>query len=79
LAANATVGIGVEVTTTLAVLGALLPPGPEQITENVALAVNALVAFTPLAANAPFHAPAAVQAVALVELHVNVEVAPLAT
>jgi hypothetical protein len=42
-------------------------------------AVSAPVLWVPLVANVPVHAPDAVQAVALVELHVNAEAAPLVT
>jgi hypothetical protein len=66
------------VTVTVAVAGVLLPPVPEQVSEKVALAINAPVACVPLAATAPLQAPDAVQAVALVEVQVSIEEAPLA-
>jgi hypothetical protein len=42
------------------------------------VAVSAPVLLVPLVANAPLQPPEAAQAVAFVELHVNVEAAPLA-
>jgi hypothetical protein len=45
----------------------------------VALAFSAPVDCVPLSALAPDHAPVPVQAVALLEVHVKVELAPLAT
>jgi hypothetical protein len=45
----------------------------------VVFAVSAPVLWVPFAANVPVHPPDAVQAVALVELHVSVTVPPLVT
>ena len=79
-AANVAVGTGFAAvdTVTVAVAAVLLPPGPVQTNEYVVFAVRAPVLWVPLAANAPLHPPDAVQAVAFVELHVNVEADPLA-
>jgi len=80
-AARVTVGTGAGavVTATVAVAGVLVPPGPVQVKVYVAAAVNAPVLRLPLVACAPVQLPEAVQAVALVELHVSVDAAPLAT
>ena len=56
----------------------LLPPVPVQVIEYDALAVRAAVLFVPLVALVPLQPPMAVQDVALVELHMSVEVLPLA-
>ncbi len=77
LAENFTVGDG-EVTDTVADCAAL-PPGPLQLSEYVAFAVSAPVGDEPLTAFAPDQAPDAVQDVALVADHDNVEPLPLAT
>ncbi len=63
---------GVTVTDTVA--AALAPPGPLHVNEYVEVWVNAAVSRVPADANVPFHPPAAVQAVASVELHVKVDV-----
>jgi hypothetical protein len=72
-----TVGM-LAATVTIAVLGTLMPPGPEQVREYVAVAVNAAVVCVPLAARGLFQPPVAAHEVALVELQVNVDVPPLA-
>jgi hypothetical protein len=58
------VGAGFGVTATAAVATGLVPPGPEQVRENVALAVSAPVVFVPLAASGPLQSPPAAHAVA---------------
>jgi hypothetical protein len=64
---------------TVAVAAVLVPPGPVQVSEYVVLAVSAPVGWLPLVAFAPAKVPpVAVHDVALVELHVSVEVPPLA-
>jgi hypothetical protein len=50
-----------------------------QISEYEVLAVSAPVLCEPPVGNAPVHPPLAVQAVALVELHVSVAAEPVAT
>jgi hypothetical protein len=55
------------------------PPAPVQTTENLVVALSAGVACEPLGASEPPQPPEAVQEVALLEDHVNIEVAPLAT
>jgi hypothetical protein len=52
------------------------PPAPVQLNVNVPLAVSAPVAAVPDVALAPDQAPEAVHEVALVVLHVNVELPP---
>jgi hypothetical protein len=78
-AANVAVGRTLAATVTVAVAGALAPPGPEQISEYVVLAVTAPVLFVPLVAKAPVQPPDAVHEVALVEPQVSVDVPPAAT
>jgi hypothetical protein len=77
-AVNMTVGT-LAATVTIAVVGTLMPPGPEQVSEYVVVAVNAAVVCVPLAARGPFQPPVAVHEVALVELQVSVDVPPGAT
>lgn len=55
------------------------PPAPVHVSVNFVVAVRAGVAFEPAAASAPLQPPEAVQAVALVDDQVSVEVAPLLT
>jgi hypothetical protein len=57
---------------TVAVAGALVPPVPVHVSENVVLAVSAPVLRLPLAAKVALHPPEAVQEVALVEDQVSV-------
>jgi hypothetical protein len=76
LAASVAVGTGATVTVTDAVL---VPPAPVQVNEYEVVAVRALVLWVPLVASAPVQPPEAVQAVALVELHVSVDAPPSAT
>ncbi len=76
-AAKLTVGVA-AVTETIADCEAV-PPVPVQVSTNVELAFNAPVDCEPLVALAPDHAPEAVHAVALLDVHDNVELAPLVT
>jgi len=75
LALKLTVGAG-ALTETVADCAAL-PPVPVQIRVKVALAVSAPVDWVPLRALAPDQAPEALQAVAYVDDHVRVALAPL--
>ncbi len=71
--------VAVAATLTVTLAGALVPPGPVQVTTYVALAVNGPVAFVPLVSSEPPQPPDAAQEVAFVELQVNVALAPLPT
>lgn len=73
-AVKVNVGTGV-VTVTFAVCVAL-PPAPVQVKTNAVFAVSAPLTAVPLTARAPDHPPLAVQAVVLVDDHVNVTVLP---
>ena len=64
---------------TVAVAIMLAPPAPLQINENDVVAVSAPVLWEPLVAFVPLQPPEAVHEVALVELHVRVDAAPLFT
>jgi len=77
LALIVTVGAGV-VTVTVADCAAL-PPVPVQVSVYLVVAVSGAVVWEPLTASAPLQPPEAVHEVALVDDHVKVEVAPLAT
>lgn len=77
LALKETVG-AVTVTDTVAEFDAV-PPAPVQARMNCVVALNATVVWLPLVASVPVHPPEAVQDVALVADHVNVEVLPLLT
>jgi len=77
LALIVTVGAGAE-TVTVADWAAE-PPAPVQVSVYVVVAVSAAVLCEPLVASLPVQPPEAVQDVALVEDHVKVEEAPLAT
>jgi hypothetical protein len=77
-AVNMTVGM-LAATVTVAVTAAVVPPGPVQVSEYEASAVNALVSCDPLVAKVPPQPPEAVHDVALVELHVKVATPPLLT
>jgi hypothetical protein len=57
----------------------LVPPGPVQVNEKLVVAARGPVFAVPLAARVPLQPPLAVQAVALVELHVNEAALPAAT
>ena len=72
------VTVGAGITVTVAVTTLLVPPVPVQANEYDALAVRALVLCVPLVALVPIQAPEALQEVALVALHVSVDVPPLA-
>jgi hypothetical protein len=76
-AVSVTVAAGTTVTVAVATL--LVPPAPVQISEYDVVAVIAPVLCVPLIDLAPLQPPEAVHDVALVELHVSVEVPPLAT
>jgi hypothetical protein len=78
-AVNVAVGRTLAATVTVAVAAALVPPGPEQISEYVVLAVTAPVLFVPPVAKAPLQPPDAAHEVALVELQVSMDVPPPAT
>jgi hypothetical protein len=75
----ASVTVGVPGTVTVTVATPLVPPGPVQVNEYEFVAVSAAVPWVPLVALVPLQPPEAAQEVALVELHVSVEVPPLAT
>jgi hypothetical protein len=80
LAVKVAVGATGAVTETVAAAAALLPPGPLQVSEYDVVAVSAPVPRLPLVVgNVPLQPPEAVQAVALVELQVSVDVPPGAT
>ena len=55
------------------------PPVPVHVSVYLAVAVRAAVFCEPLAGSAPLQPPVAAQEVALLEDHVKVEAAPLAT
>jgi len=77
--AAVSVAVGTGTTVTVVVTAGLVPPAPVQVSVKlVVAAVSVPVLFVPLVANVPVQAPEAVQAVALVELHVNVVAPPLA-
>jgi hypothetical protein len=73
------VAVAVDTTVTAAVAVLLVPPVPVQINEYEVVVVSAPVLNVPLVALVPLQPPEAVHEVAFVELHVNVEAAPLAT
>jgi hypothetical protein len=75
-AVSVAVATGTTVTTAAPVV--LAPPAPVQVNEYDLVAVRAPVLCVPLAAFVPLQPPEAVHDVALVELHVNVELLPLA-
>jgi hypothetical protein len=74
---RATVGVG-DLIETVADCAAV-PPGPVQVKVKVALAVSDPVDCEPLTVLVPDQAPEAVQEVALVAFHVNIELNPDAT
>jgi len=55
------------------------PPAPPQVSVNLVAALKATVVYEPLVGSVPVQPPEAVQAVALVEDQVSVDVAPLLT
>jgi hypothetical protein len=73
------VKVAVPGTVTVAAATLLVPPAPTQVKEYVVVAVSATVLWVPLVPNAPLQPPEAAHEVALTELHVSVEAAPLAT
>lgn len=75
LAVSVAVGTTLTVTETFE----LEPPAPLQTIENVELTVIAAVAWLPFVASVPVHPSDASHAVALVDVHVSVVVAPLFT
>jgi hypothetical protein len=77
LAARLTVAAPAIVTVAVAIV--LAPPAPLQINENDVVAVRAPVLCVPLAVFVPVQPPEAVHAVALVELQVRFDEAPLFT
>jgi len=77
VAVSATIGRGFTVTG--AVAAALLPPGPVQVREKIAFAVNTPVFSVPLLASVPLQSPDAAHEVAWAELQVSVDVPPAAT
>lgn len=77
LALAVSVTVGTRVTDTVA--AALVPPGPVQVSEKLVFAVSAPVLDVPLVDWVPLQPPDAVHDVAFVELHVNVDAAPLLT
>jgi hypothetical protein len=79
LAESTAVGADEPVTVTVAVTGALLPPGPEQVKAKAVFAVRPVMLCVPLTAFAPDHPFDAAQLVAPVALQVNVVLPPLAT
>ena len=76
---NDTTGAGVEVVTETEAVAWRVPPAPVQLSVNEVLALNAPVLALPETGFEPLHPPDAVQEVALVDVHVNVLLAPLAT
>lgn len=68
--------IGSWFTLTDAIAAALLPPGPVQVKEKIAFAVNTPVFCVPLLASVPLQSPDAVHEVAWAELQVSVDVLP---
>jgi hypothetical protein len=73
------VAVGGAAMVTVTVATGLAPPGSVHVSEKVVSAVSAPVVWVPLVATRPLQPPEAVHAVALVELHVNVDTPPLAT
>lgn len=70
------VAVGKGFTVTAALTGALVPPGPEQVSAKLALPFNIPVLWLPLTASVPLQAPEAVQDVACAELHERVDSLP---
>jgi hypothetical protein len=75
----ASVTVGVPGTVTVAVATPLVPPAPVQVNEYEFVAVSAAVPCVPFVALVPLQPPEAAQEVAFVELHVSVDMPPLAT
>ena len=70
------VAVGKGFTVTAAVTGTLVPPGPEHVSEYVALSSSAPVLWEPLVARVPLQAPMALHETAWVEVHVSVADSP---
>jgi hypothetical protein len=77
VAASETDGGGYTVTA--AMTGAVVPPGPVQVKENVAFAIRMPVLCVPLLASVPLQSPLAVHEAAWIELHVSMDVFPAGT
>jgi hypothetical protein len=73
------VAVPVDAATVTVALLLVVPPEPVQLNVNTAVALSAPVDCDPLIAWEPLQAPDAVQAVALVEVQVSVDVPPWAT
>jgi hypothetical protein len=73
-AVSITVGRGR--TLTVAATGAVMPPGPEQVSEYAVVAVRGPVLWLPLVASAPLQPPEAAHETALTELHERTAVPP---
>jgi hypothetical protein len=71
-----TEGPPLDVTVTLAVLAAVVPPAPAQVRVKAEFAVRVPVPCVPDVPFEPLQAPEAAQLVALVVLHVNCEADP---
>jgi len=63
-------------TFTVAITGAVMPPGPAHVIEYRVVAVNGPVLWLPLVARVPLQPPDAVQEAALIELHERTAVPP---
>jgi hypothetical protein len=70
------VAVGRGFTVTAALIGALAPSRPEQLSTKFALPLNAPLLWLPLVASVPLQLPEAEQEVACAELHVSVELLP---
>ena len=70
--------VGAGITVTVASELALVPPVPVHTNAYEVVAVSGAIVLVPLGCSAPLQPPEAVQAVALVDFHVNVEDLPLA-
>ena len=79
LALIVTVGAGGLLVTVTVAEESVVPPLPVQLNVNVDVELNVPVDCEPEVALAPDQAPVAVQLVALVDDHVSVELAPVAT
>ncbi len=79
LTLNVAVGAVGDIKVTVTVVIELVPPGPVQVSEYEVEVLRAAVLSVPLVARVPLQPPVAVHEVALVELHVKVEVPPAAT
>jgi hypothetical protein len=73
------VNVAVGTTLTMAVATGLVPPAPEQVSENKEFVATGPVLLLPLTASAPVQLPVAAHAVALLEVQVKVDAPPPAT